>query len=334
MHRIVNIIEKALEEKKVCSAVFLDVAQAFDKVWHKGLVYKLYDVLPKSFAEILESYVFDRYFRIKYENAYSEIKEIKAGVPQGSVLGPFLYILFTYDLPTLSENTVATFADDTAVLAVGENSEDAADKLQTAISLIERWTNKWKININENKSVHINFTNKKTMYKPVQINNKIIPFVNSAKYLGMTLDAKLRWKEHVKRKREELDIKYKKMYWLLGKYSVLSNYNKTLLYKQILKPVWTYGLQLWGCTKSSNIQSIQRFQNKVLRNIVGAPWYIRNNDLHRDLDIEPVGSEIKKIARSHEDRLRNHVNVEATQLLDNTNTIRRLKRLKPFELVL
>jgi hypothetical protein len=123
------------------------------------------------------------------------------------------------------------------------------------------------------------------------------------------------------------------MYWLLGRNSTLSLHNKLLLYKQILMPVWTYGLQLWGCAKQSNIQIIQRFQNKVLRNIVGAPWYCRNSDIHRDLNIETVANTIKKIANNHEKRLHQHINVEALQLLDTTKLVRRLKRTKPFELV-
>jgi len=75
----------------------------------------------------------------------------------------------------------------------------------------------------------------------------VIPHSNTAKYLGMTLDAKLRWKAHVKKKLEELGLKYKKMYWLIGR-SALSIHHKLMLYKQILKAVWTYGIQLWGCT--------------------------------------------------------------------------------------
>jgi hypothetical protein len=98
---------------------------------------------------------------------------------------------------------------------------------------------------------------------------------------------------HVKKKREELDLSYRKMYWLMGRYSSLFLHNKLLLYKQILKPGWTYGIQLWGCTKQSNIDIIQRFQNKVLRSMVNAPWYIRNNDLHRDLQVDVVSSEIE-----------------------------------------
>lgn len=333
VHRITNTIEKSLEEQKVCSAVFLDVAQAFDKVWHYGLMHKLRDLLPKQFAEIIESYLTQRMFRVRQGDSYSEIKQIKAGVPQGSVLGPTLYLLYTCDIPHLENNTIATFADDTAIMAIGATHEEAVVKVQSAIDKISEWTKKWRIKLNESKSVHVDFTNKNANYNPVYINGHVIPYENTAKYLGITLDAKLRWKAHVKKKREELELRYKKMYWLLGKHSSLSVQNKILLYKQVLMPVWTYGAQLWGCTKQSNIQIIQRFQNKVLKGIVNAPWYIRTVDLHRDLKMDVVVDIIKKHAEAHEHRLHRHVNVEAIQLLDNTDIVRRLKRTKPFELV-
>lgn len=118
---------------------------------------------------------------------------------------------------------------------------------------------------------------------------------------------------------------------MIGRNSTLSLHNKILVYKRIFKPVWTYGIQLWGCTRQSNINIIQRFQNKVLRNIADVPCYVRNKDLHRDLGVETVNDEIKKIARRHQEKLQ-HVNVEATRLLDNTGTVRRLKRIKLFEL--
>jgi hypothetical protein len=99
-----------------------------------------------------------------------------------------------------------------------------------------------------------------------------------------------------------------------------------MLYKQILKPVWTYSIQLWGCTKQSNTDIIQRFQNNVLKNIVDAPWYIRNVDFLRDLQMEMVTNETGKFAEKHEEMLLHHVNVEAIQLLDNSELVRRLKK--------
>jgi hypothetical protein len=129
------------------------------------------------------------------------------------------------------------------------------------------------------------------------MNGKSIPYSQIAKYLGMTLDAKLRWKVHVKKKREEIVLKYKHMYWLMGRRSGLSTHNRLVLYKQTVKSVWTYGIQLWGCTKPCNTAIIQRFQNKVLRNVIDAPWYVRNADHHRDLKMDMVTAEIRRYGR-------------------------------------
>ena len=77
------------------------------------------------------------------------------------------------------------------------------------------------------------------------------------------------------------------MYYFLGKISSLSLENKLLLYKAIIKPIWTYGVELWGCSSKSNVNIIQRFQSKTLRLIAGAPKYVSNQTLHTDLSITP-----------------------------------------------
>jgi hypothetical protein len=110
----------------------------------------------------------------------------------------------------------------------------------------------------------------------------------------------------------------------MGRRSALSTHNKLVLYKQILKSVWTYGIQLWGCRRQSNIAIIQKFQNTVLRNIVDAACYVRNADLHKDLNMNMVTTEIRGFAKRHEERLVQHDNVEAIQLLDNNELLRRL----------
>ena len=209
----------------------------------------------------LESYISQRTLRVKQEHEYSELKIINAGVPQGRVFGPILYLSYTCNIPVAENIKLATFADDTAVLAVGNTIEETTANLQNATDIIHAWTRKWRIKINEVKSIHVNFTNRKINYHPVELNNNTIPCKETAKYLGLNLDAKLKWKEHVKKKTEESKLKYKNMYWLLGRNSQLSIRNKVLVYKQVLKQVWTYGLQLWGCTKESNYACLQRFQN-------------------------------------------------------------------------
>jgi hypothetical protein len=148
----------------------------------------------------------------------------------------------------------------------------------------------------------------------------------------MTLDAKLKWKEHIKKKKKQCEQKYKSMYYLLGRNSNLSIYNKILIYNQIIKPIWAYGIQLWGCAPQTHINSIQTFQNKVLRNIVGAPWYIRNSDIHRDLAIPTINTQAKMRATSHQTRLSTHINVEVSCLFNDQNHFRRLKRVRPIDL--
>jgi hypothetical protein len=140
-------------------------------------------------------------------------------------------------------------------------------------------------------------------------------------------------KELIKKKRDELNIKFRKMNWLLGCNCELSVHNKPIVYKQVIRLVWSYGIQLWGCASDSNIEVIRRYQNKALECIVNAPWYVRNSDLHRDFGIETVTDIIPTFAKSHEKRLQDHINIEASRLLNVNNITRLHKRKKPFKLV-
>lgn len=118
VHRLVDSIYTCFEKKEYCSAAFLDISQAFDRVWHEGLLYKIKEMLPINYCLFLKSYLNERRFFVKHGEDTSDLQEIYAGVPQGSVLGPTLYLLFTSDLPVTEGAKVGTFADDTAILAV------------------------------------------------------------------------------------------------------------------------------------------------------------------------------------------------------------------------
>jgi hypothetical protein len=110
--------------------------------------------------------------------------------------------------------------------------------------LLEAWATKWKVKINETKSTQVTFTLRKNRCSPVFFNNILIPESPSVKYLGMHMDGKLNWREHIAKRRKQTDLKFKQLYWLLGRKSPLSLENKVLVYKAVIKPIWTYGIEL------------------------------------------------------------------------------------------
>jgi len=132
---------------------------------------------------------------------------------------------------------------------------------------------KLKIKVNETKSSHITFTLRKESCPAISINQTVLPQVESVKYLGLHFDCKLNWKEHIIKKKKQTDLKVKEIKWLIGRNSNLSLENKLLVYKAVIKPIWTYGIELWGCASKSNAAIMQRSQSKILRTIANAPWF-------------------------------------------------------------
>jgi hypothetical protein len=126
-------------------------------------------------------------------------------------------------------------------------------------------------------------------------------------------------------KRKQLGLTLTKMHWLLGRKSQLSLSNK-ILYKTILKPIWTYGIQLWGTASTSNVEILERFQSKVLRQIMDAPWYVPNAIIRRDLQLLTVKEEIRYYSSHYSLRLSAHPNEHILPLLEPTEH-RRLRRL-------
>ena len=116
----------------------------------------------------------------------------------------------------------------------------------------------------------------------------------NAVYLGIHLDRRPTWRNHIEAKKVQIKLKTLELNWLIGSHSKLSLDNKVTIYKSILKPIWTYGIQLYGYTSNSNIELLQRAQSKILRTITREPWYIRNESLHKDLQIPFVKDEFKR----------------------------------------
>jgi hypothetical protein len=247
-------------------------------------------------------------------------------------MGPVLYLLYTSDIPAIADTIIGTFADDTVILSSHEHPEIASEHLQHHLNLLEQWTKKWKIKINESKPAQITFALKKGLCPPVSINNVIIPESSSVRYLGIHIyKNKLSWKEHIVKKRKHIVVRIKELYLSLGRKSHLNLENKILIYKAVIKPLWTYGIELWGCGSKSGIAIIQRSQSKILRAMTAASWYVSNDTLHHDIDISIVSDVIQERSSKHHERLLTHVNPLMQPLLEEPNC-RRLKRRLPVDL--
>ena len=135
-------------------------------------------------------------------------------------------------------------------------------------------TKERKIKVNKSKSSHVKFTLRKDHCPGVNINQTIIPQTEVVKCPGLHFDCRLNWKEHIARKRNQIDIKTKEINWLMGK-KISSIENKLLIYKALFKPIWSYGVEVWGCSSKSNIAIMQRSQSKILRTLENAPWYVK-----------------------------------------------------------
>jgi hypothetical protein len=187
-----------------------------------GLLYKIKQHLP-TFFPLLKSYLSDRQSRTWVKGEVSALFPIKSGVSQGSVLGPLLYNLFTLDLPQAPNVTIGTFADDTAILTSHMNVLWASTTLQEYLHILNRWLQKWKINVNETKSSYLTLTLRKDPSPPIYLNKIEISPAKTVKYLVLHLDTKLIWRDHITKKWKQMDLRYKELYWLLGRSSPLSN---------------------------------------------------------------------------------------------------------------
>lgn len=174
------------------------------------------------------------------------------------------------------------------------SSETITSKLQEYMNKLDRWAARWRILYNAEKTVGIYFTRKRQVpVITITLNNTPIQWKTEVKYLGVTLDRKLVWKQHItaalRKGRAALSV----LYTLIGHRSRMSLKNKVLLYTAIIRPALLYGCEVWGAAAPSTLKELQTLQNKILRIVTNAPYCVRNTILHRDLRVERIKTVIQ-----------------------------------------
>lgn len=336
LQRISEIIEQGFEKKQYTTAAFLDITKAFDKVWIEGLKYKLLHIgCPHYLASILFSFLEDRSFAVKINATLSCTKNIHAGVPQGSILGPTLFNIYVYDIPHNTNNQIATFADDTALITQNEDINLATQQLQISLDRLNIWLNKWGITLNSSKCMIKVFTLKRLKeLNNITIKGETIPWTppeQAVKYLGVYLDTRLTWSEHINHKLNQGYARLGQLYPLINKNTPLKRECTLLLYKSLLRSLVTFACPIWSATSATNIKKIQTFQNKILRMAVNAPWFVRNQQIHDELGIDTIEQFIKKSTKKFLNNMKECSSVQYHQL-GRRNIHRRLKRRLPQDL--
>ncbi|GBM32324.1 RNA-directed DNA polymerase from mobile element jockey [Araneus ventricosus] len=309
--RVTNSITEGMNNKFYTGGIFLDIQKAFDRVWHDGLIYKLIQLnFPKYLINILKSFLENRTFKVVIHGETSNTGVIKAGTPQGSVLSPILYSIFTSDFPSHPRTITCLFADDSAVLAQGTTIKYILRTLQSFLVSLEEWLTKWRIAVNTDKTKAIIFRKGCSNFNPTNLElfDETIEWVTEVKYLGLIIDNKLTFRQHISYLKEKFWAKIYLCLPLIGRNSSLSLENKLILFKQVLRPILTYAAPIWGLAAPSNRKKVQILQNKLLRIIVNAPWFIRNSVIHSDLQIESIDDHIQKLSRKFFSGIVDHPN--------------------------
>ena len=131
------------------TSVFLDISKAFDKVWHEGLIYKIKSMgISGELCKLLENYLSGRYQRVVLNGQTSSWRPVLAGVPQGSILGPLLFLIYFNDLPNDLKSNAKLFADDTSLFTIEKDKKESANILNNDLLLISRWAYNWKMLFN------------------------------------------------------------------------------------------------------------------------------------------------------------------------------------------
>lgn len=281
-------IYKTLDNKEKCLTVFFDLQKAFDTVSHGKLLITLENYGFRNNAlKLIESYLENRQQTAYINNTYSEPRKIEFGVPQGTVLGPILFILYInsiFNIPTSGQ--VFSYADDTAVLYKDNSWNSLRNKVEKDLILFKNWFDRKLLTINIKKTMYLPFAlyiNGLPNYNTLKIGGtQSIQMTNSIKYLGVTLDPHLRWNEHIKSVTHKLRcilFRFKQ----LKKY--LSTFQLRSVYTALVESHLSYGIIAWGGALNRHMLILEIMQKKFLKILLGKSQLFSSNRLFEESKI-------------------------------------------------
>lgn len=283
--RLVNSLVDNHNKNLISVSVLLDVSKAFDKVWHEGLLLKLSESpIPTAAVHLIRSYLSGRSFRTSVEGELSTRRSVQAGVPQGSVLGPVLYLVYTNDMPTTPGVTLSLYADDALFHCRSANQRMAATVMQRQMDALSPWLKKWRVKVNADKSDAIIFRRRRKTPRQappaVSLDGVPIQWKPTVKYLGVTLDSRLSFTQHAAKKVNEGKQIAGLLGPLLNRTSPLKANFKVSIFLMIVRAVMLYSSEAWWALLcKTGKKKMEAVQSKALRRIYKQPWFVRNETI-------------------------------------------------------
>ena len=237
-------VQRCLNEGGQIDAVALDAAKAFDKVPHHILLRKMIEMkVPNHLVNLTNGYLSRRQQRVVVDGQSSVVKAVTSGVPQGSILGPLLFLIFINDMPSHVDSILNLFADDTLLYRAINNVRDS-EQMQADINSLALWSSENELPFNPLKSEAISLTRRRNTKIVVkyQLDGVDIPEVTTMKYLGVLLDRTLTMRDHVEYVTQKMRKRTGALRFLFGHRHQMA---KLRAYKAVVLPVMTYCASVW-----------------------------------------------------------------------------------------
>ena len=284
---IVELIRKNLDNKMFTCGIFVDLEKAFDTVNHKILIEKLNHMgISDKANSWISSYLSDRKQFVKLNGVESKTECVTCGVPQGSILGPLLFIIYINDLHrSLSKCSVFHFADDTNLLFSCKNSKNLAREINGELQALFDWLCANRLSLNVSKTEFIIFRPPRTNLEQrvvLKLNGTKLFESPKIKYLGIILDNNLSWKHHI----HELSKKLNRAVGMVFK--IRDNCSKTVLrslYFSLFNSHITYGIPVWGKCNALYTNKLFLIQKKIVRAITNSTFIANSSPLFKELNI-------------------------------------------------